>query len=324
MRLAACVPPLPAELVACFEKCGIRTDADLLFSSPVIDIFRRLPSGTVSLHDLTKYVELVAELASAPGVSGPDLLKQAQEKQDTGSKFPTGMLELDEIVDGFNGGRVYEISGGRHSGKTGLALHVVLRHLMQNPQSNILWMDTTGEFSVPRATELLNSFDLETPTTALERLQVSLVFDIDAAHELLDNLSSSFDVGKSRHQIRCIVVDTITPLLGPLLTAVSAQGHATMTSFMRRLKDLAQKYMLAIFVINNATISHLGNVRKPALGPSFAFMTDATIWLCRYEGSENDNDETGSVYVAEVLRSKTTRSGTRCSFKIDRGKLLPA
>lgn len=130
MRLATCIPTLPTELVACLEKCGIRTDADLLFSSPVLDIFRRLPPGTVSLHDLTKYVEVVAELTSAPGISGSDLLQQAQEIQESALEFPSGIPELDELVGGFVGGHVYEISGDRQSGKTVSNFFFIRRHLL--------------------------------------------------------------------------------------------------------------------------------------------------------------------------------------------------
>jgi RAD51-like protein 3 len=184
MRLAACVPSIPGELVACLEKCGIRTDADLLFSSPVLDIFRRLPSGTVSLQDLTKYAEIVAELTSAPGISGPDLLRQQRQAQESALDFSSGISELDAIVSGFRGGRVYEISGDKQSGKSvssltsyssskaeptrqALVLHVVLRHLAQHSQSSVFWMDTTGEFSADRAVDILSSYNSEVTRGAL-------------------------------------------------------------------------------------------------------------------------------------------------------------
>jgi RAD51-like protein 3 len=34
-------------------------------------------------------------------------------------------------------------------------MHVVLRHLVNNPQSGALWMDTTGDFSAERMTQLI-------------------------------------------------------------------------------------------------------------------------------------------------------------------------
>lgn len=59
-------------------------------------------------------------------------------------------------------------------------------------------MDTTGEFSPERATEILSpevvDGTLTAAPTALERLQVSLVFDVDTAHEILDDISATFEV----------------------------------------------------------------------------------------------------------------------------------
>lgn len=55
-------------------------------------------------------------------------------------------------------------------------------------------------------------------------------------------------------RITCIVVDTITPVLGPLLSAVSAQGHAIMDGLMREFRALAQKHSLSVLVCK---LSHL-------------------------------------------------------------------
>jgi RAD51-like protein 3 len=52
----------------------------------------------------------------------------------------------------------------------------------------------------------------------------------------------------SAARIRIIVIDSITPLLGPMLSAVSSQGHAIMTTFMRQLRALSQAFELCIFV----------------------------------------------------------------------------
>ena len=45
-----------------------------------------------------------------------------------------------------------------------LALHVVLRHLAHCDQSRISWIDTTGDFSVDRAIQLLESYDTQVAT----------------------------------------------------------------------------------------------------------------------------------------------------------------
>jgi RAD51-like protein 3 len=167
------------------------------------------------------------------------------------------------------------------------------------------------------------------------------------------------------------VVDAITPLLGPLLSAVSAQGHVIMDGLMRELRALAQKHFLSVLVrdillsylplfhsahffyqvINNTTSSYPSDpqsvfnstIRKPALGPSFTALTDVTLWLSQYNATGGEPmsncDDSNTIHVAEVLRSRTNvtpvrkrftslvlqnfqPSNTWCSFKICQGKFL--
>lgn len=114
MRLAALVPTLPIELVESLEKCGIRTDTDILFSGTAADIFQRLPRDTVSLRDLTKYIALVTEHAAAPGVRADILLS----RESLDYELTSGVPELDRLLGGFGGSRVFEISGDKGSGKS--------------------------------------------------------------------------------------------------------------------------------------------------------------------------------------------------------------
>lgn len=195
-------------------------------------------------------------------------------------------------------------------------------------------------------------------STALERLQVSLAFDIEAVHEVLEELRQSLTVvqGEGEHGTRCIVIDSITPLLGPMLSATSSQGegpdklrrvrwinpelsgHATMTTFMRQLRALAELFHLTVIVsgsngsltslsrrtngkqvINSSTSLGKKNpkpwnpeavfeiVRKPALGPSFTFLTDVALWLTKRRPDPGDKvDEGSTLHTVEVLRSRTT------------------
>jgi RAD51-like protein 3 len=105
-------------LVESLEQCGIRTDAELLFSAPVFDIFRRLPAGTVTLRDLTKYIDIVAEKTSAPGISAAKLLDLESKARENDPDLLSGVPELDELLGGFGRHRVIEISGDSQSGKT--------------------------------------------------------------------------------------------------------------------------------------------------------------------------------------------------------------
>ncbi|KII84438.1 hypothetical protein PLICRDRAFT_147192 [Plicaturopsis crispa FD-325 SS-3] len=322
MRLQTLVPHISAELIDALEQCGIRTDAELLFPGNIADIYSRLPHGSTTLSELHNSFAIVAEKAAAPAFRADELLRiGAVDAYDLSS----GVHELDQLLGGFGDNRLIEISGDKASGKTALALQIVLRHLSENSDYVAHWIDTTGEFSPQRAVTVLQSLGGNVAeSTALERLQVSLAFDIEAAHDVLENLGATLG---SPPTVRCIVLDSVTPLLGPALNNVSSQGHATMTTFMRQLRAVAQRFKLTILVINSTAGCAPSNphsafsttTRKPALGPSFTFLTDATLWLAKYPRTPNpDEMDTGEAptHIAEVFRSKTTRSRTWCSFTI--------
>ena len=97
------------------------------------------------------------------------------------------------------------------------------------------------------------------PSLVLERLQISLAFDIDTAQALVDDLiqninvraiacPSAFLTSSFQAHRRILVIDAVTPLLGPLLGPASAQGHAIMTDFMRQLQFLAKSTNITILV----------------------------------------------------------------------------
>lgn len=129
---------------------------------------------------------------------------------------------------------------------------------------------------------------------------------------------------------RLVIIDSVTSLLAPSLSAVSSHGHAIMTTFMQHLRIMARSYYLTFLVsiytfyitlsnpleiVNNTSASHPHNplsafsstTRKPALGPSFTFLTDCTIWLVRHEGMTNA-EAGSSMHVAEIFKSRTTVS----------------
>jgi RAD51-like protein 3 len=96
----------------------IRTDTGLLFATPTLDIFKRLPRGTISLQELIDYKDIVAELCAAPAISGYDLLSLENESQRNAIELTSGNQQLDDFLVGLSGGRVIEISGDRGSGKS--------------------------------------------------------------------------------------------------------------------------------------------------------------------------------------------------------------
>ncbi|TFY83535.1 hypothetical protein EWM64_g486 [Hericium alpestre] len=216
------------------------------------------------------------------------------ERQTGGEEVRSGVKELDNLLSGSFGGacggRVVELSGesGHGTGKTALALHIVLSHLSTYELASSIWIDTTGDLSAERITRTYSSQKGPAVHSALERFHISLAFDIDVAYQVLDGIHAALStVTADQPRPRIVVIDTITPFLGPQLSAVTSQGHATMVTFMRSLRSLAQAHSLSIIVINTSSSANPYNpasvfsttARKPALGPSFTFLTDATLWM---------------------------------------------
>jgi RAD51-like protein 3 len=118
MRLVTLVPTvLSSDLAVLLGKCGIRTDTDLLFSS-TIEIYRQLPINSISLAGLEELRARVAEVASATGYSGLELLQQQDAVRGKFVSLSSGVAEIDDLLGGFGGCRVLEISGNVQSGKT--------------------------------------------------------------------------------------------------------------------------------------------------------------------------------------------------------------
>ena len=101
-----------------------------------------------------------------------------------------------------------------------------------------------------------------------------------------------------------------------------------MTTFMQHLRAFAETYSLSVLILNGTSSVTSGRAtgaprsRKPALGPSFTYMTDVTLWLSRTEPKQFAEDEEAldetlmSTFTAEVLRSRTTASLSMCPAKL--------
>ncbi|KAF4599699.1 hypothetical protein EYR40_006798 [Pleurotus pulmonarius] len=242
MKLTSSKLRFPAPLVTALEQKGYRTGADLLFGASAEDIFRQLPINTIGFNEFQGCLARVLEASSAEGSDAGSLLRGEATTMAT-CCLATGVDDLDELLAGL-GGTVIEISGDIGSGKSMLATHIALRHLTSDPDAQLLWVDTTGNFLVDQVAELLTRHSGQGVATALERLHLSLAFDLDSAYQVLHSV----------HHPSCIVIDSITPLLGPTLSAVSAQGHALMVGFMRHLRALAQS--------SNASVLRSGDQKQ--------------------------------------------------------------
>ncbi|KAI5892443.1 P-loop containing nucleoside triphosphate hydrolase protein [Schizophyllum commune H4-8] len=352
MRLAASLSIAPAVSEA-LASLGIVTDTDLLFGPPPHELLARLPPGTITLRQLQGAIESISAASSSQGLSVDDLLSSSAAIQQKGgaassSHASTGLPDLDTMLGngGFVEGRVYEISGDKRTGKTCLALNTVIHHLVRYDTCHACWVDTTGDFTVEKALQVLGAATDDPYSTALDRFEVSLAFDVSTMFDVLQTLRMS----SSYRQVRFLVVDTIWALLSPLFSNFSAQGHAIMTDLMHQLRQCAQDLNLTVLVLNNSSSltprdgpkapnlsACEAATRRPALGPSFQFMTDATLWLSQAEvltvakaEGEKDSEmrdadgaeapepsqDAPRQFICEILRSRLSPTGPWCTITI--------
>ncbi|KAF7794511.1 hypothetical protein EIP86_005645 [Pleurotus ostreatoroseus] len=223
MRLRTISPSLPDELLEALEACDIKTDVELLFSMTPMEIYRKISPTSIPLADLIAEVDRVAATAAAPAICTEDILERETTRHDAPStEYSSGIPELDGLVAGFADPKLIEVSGDKGSCKTLLALQVAVRHLSSCPDHNALWVDTTGDFSIDRVIPILQDcHGLPGVNTAAARLRLGLAFDLDTLYEVLRPLESSHQPEPTR----LLIIDNITPLFRPTLSAVSAQGE---------------------------------------------------------------------------------------------------
>lgn len=161
---------------------------------------------------------------------------------------------------------------------------------------------------------------------------------------------SRFNLGQP--PVRTVVIDSVTPLFRPLLSAVTSQGQLTIlecdyfpnlssyracnNGFCYAAAPLTWRFIPSDFlgvshrvgpqeryihlccqqVLNdtsaslptNANSVFASTTRKPALGASFTYLSDATLWMTKWTadfGLRAEEADKGEIYVAELFRSKS-------------------
>ncbi|KAI9463310.1 P-loop containing nucleoside triphosphate hydrolase protein [Lactarius psammicola] len=305
-------PPLPATLVANLASLNIHTAPDLIFASSA-ELIGKLPAGSVTFTELTHHIANVTAAFAGPAITADKLIAELEPRTSLEPVRSSGLPALDELIgigDDFGiapGARLIEISGMSGSGKTALALHITLHHLTSHPATAALWLDTTGDLTPTRLASLVSRSSGQPPTSQqlLTRLNIATAFDTATAALTIKALDARNGRGPQRAPLfRFVVIDTVTALFGPRLSNLSSQGtfsagsyqgHAEMTSFMRLLRATAQKLGLCVLVLNDATAAG-----HPALGASFTFLIDATVWLTHLPRQDHE------LRTAQVLRSRVS------------------
>ncbi|KAG0635068.1 P-loop containing nucleoside triphosphate hydrolase protein [Tuber brumale] len=226
----------------------------------------------------------------AAGIIASTLLTQNIRQSNKAPHFPktlsTSCSALDQhaLSSGFPYGHLTSISGASATGKSLIAMHALVTHLLLHYNSSAAWVDTLGTFSPSLLQQVVSSRtnnDSKTISSVLDRVQIMRVFNIHGLIEAVDELRTTH-LDREKHQrvvndskdeaseeeepppepfdgTRVIVIDTISQPITALMTTGPLQAQARMVGITRSLSGLARRYNVCALLLNTT-------VSKPTCG----------------------------------------------------------
>ncbi|GAA5944180.1 uncharacterized protein JCM15063_000170 [Sporobolomyces koalae] len=210
----------------------------------------------------------------------------------------TSLPTLDSILSnetgpgGFASAALVEVVGTAASGRTAFALYVLLLYLLDRPQRRAAYIDSTGTFDPYRCLDILKKAlvprlrdrgtrfqsrdtaasaqdeanreptDEQVAMDVLDRISVSrLTKSGQALDKIVDEQER--DVGDTSVKLGMVVIDQVDHLAGgdSISSTKSAQGHANLIAFARRLTSLAQSASTPLTIL-------MLNTLEPAPAPT--------------------------------------------------------
>lgn len=181
----------------------------------------------------------------------------------------------------------------------------------------------------------------------------------DSEDELDDNedpqadhaACSSATANGGNGRVGMLIIDTITNVVGSVMSKSQIQGQALLTSFMHSLHHLTHRYHICTLLVNAAVgLNSSSNPKyarrpeehvsifsstlgKPALGKTFTFLVDTSIFMSAVPRTSKDatiaigssGDYFQKTFILEILKDRQgSREGRWAAFEIADGvKLVP-
>ncbi|CCA75137.1 hypothetical protein PIIN_09121 [Serendipita indica DSM 11827] len=338
MRLQALLPTLRSrpvdeeklkQLLNALINLRLALPQDVVLRYSAEQLFHLLPVDCISRKQWNSLYEEITTFLVADVSKGDELYQQELLPRACQSSVCTlGLPSIDSAIDLPQDG-VVELAGFAGSGKTVFLNHMVVKYLLDNEERSVMWIDTLGSFSPELASQVVEQLKAKKENDALLRLQVASCPDLASVYDILEGVETqSKDQQIVGPKLRMIVIDPITPLLGPSLSAVSSKGHAMMVTFMRYLMSLAKQYRILVFISNTATrprpisSASLQDAMKPkpSLGPSFTYLTDVSLFLSKDE--QRPGPGSRDFFRLKILKSRGKHSGDVCRFGIQNGCII--
>ncbi|KAF9967949.1 hypothetical protein BGZ70_007583 [Mortierella alpina] len=329
---------------------GIKTDASLLLDPNAVVA---KTNGRVTKAIIDGLLDRVVLPTMRTSISDPmrasDILAAEQHHVSSGWK------SIDHLLggQGWASGELSEICGPTGAGKTHMCLNAVATMLVNDPNSQAIWVDTLdGEFSSQRISAIIQAqlaktavegkrpkegaeeLSIENQLMALmSRIQIYACRDV---HELLaafDLIRHSLEASETPSNLtaRILVIDSLSTVLTEVLRGTDGAGHATMMHTSRELRQLASDFSLVTLVTTlSVQLSHpeeqvpsilMTSTSKPSLGTSWKFATDLQLFLTRLNTrlSERDESDTNGVVDSHLFGDELSDGDTPAPGTVAQG-----
>lgn len=207
-----------------------------------------------------------AEVASVTGMSesvARKLIKQARENLNLGfekaiehakkrshiEKISTGCSAFDDMIQGgFESGTITQVYGQFGSGKTQLSHLLVVRALVEDPESKAIYIDTESTFREDRIKDFAESNGLDVDDV-MNRIYVARAYNADHQELLAEEAEKLVQKDSS---YRLLVVDSLTShyraeFIG---RGTLASRQQKLNKHMHQLLKIADLYNLVVLVTN--------------------------------------------------------------------------
>ncbi|XP_014246396.1 DNA repair protein RAD51 homolog 4 [Cimex lectularius] len=278
-----------------------------------VNEFLQIDSDTLSVYaslpveDIISVKQQLLEAYSGDVKSGFDLL----HFEDRGL-CKTGIEELDSLTKGgLRPGSILELSGLSGSGKTQLALNILV-NLSLKDDIDAVYIDTKNDFRPEHFSSLLKAKlkEDEKLEGIIKKIFLQKIMDIHELISALHNLKIKYSESK-RNSIRLIIVDSISVVSFPFLG--NNEGLPLLNHIACVAKFLAAEFN-AIIIFINLAIRHFNDKEateelRPFLGKYWLYVPNTRLMISRPDPSHISRK-------IQVAKSDTLKNGDFCMIDI--------
>ncbi|KAJ2710852.1 DNA repair protein rad51d [Coemansia spiralis] len=330
------------ECLAALAKVGIRTDYDLLLQS---DVLEQTPAV---LHQHIRALRMtVLEHFASAGTTAADLLAGVGAPS---AAIQSGIEPLDTLLDGgISPGCVVEVCSEEAPSRTRVAIEFATGHLVSAATGPRVFMLQSGPLALWAVEQSLRRRLKALPTDqheqlfawAMERLFVVDCGDMDALlgflYHYVDTHAADMPDRRDSHTADLVVIDSIRPLVIGAMQQHDG-GHVAIHAVKTALRAATNVRLpapAAVLITNGVSqrdyngkagsvaMLDQGLAAQPSLGAVWAMTSHVHLHL--YDdpipgadagSAPGDIAEGRRNYVVAVLKSPSTRLGSRCRFSL--------